>query len=227
MIGNNPAKEVPNIALSKKLITPLTSVEVKQALASVAGTFMEARLHLAVLCGLRQEEALGTRWSDIDFEKGLLTVTNQIQTINGVKTFVKLKTASSMRTIALATGTLEVLKNHMEIVDGMKREEGVDWDENDLIFPSASGRPLEASVDYSRWHTVLDQCGLTRRSLHNARHTAGTLLYENNVGIETIRRILGHSSVLITSNTYVHNAEKPLRDAATTIDSFLSDKEVK
>jgi integrase len=86
---------------------------------------------------------------------------------------------------------------------------------------------LEASVDYSRWHNVLDQCGLTRRSLHNARHTAGTLLYENNVGIETIRRILGHSSVLITSNTYVHNAEKPLREAATTIDSFLSDKEVK
>ena len=227
LISSNPAKEVPNITLNKKPITPLASVEVKQALASVAGTFMEARLHLAVLCGLRQGEALGTRWSDIDFEKGLLTVTNQIQTIDGVKTFVKLKTASSMRTIALASGTLEVLKNHMKIIDSMKKEKGAEWDENDLVFPSASGKPLEASVDYSRWHTVLDQCGLTRRSLHNARHTAGTLLYENNVGIETIRRILGHSSVLITSNTYVHNAEKPLREAATTIDTFLSDKEVK
>jgi hypothetical protein len=61
LIGINPAKEVPNIALSKKPITPLTSIEVKQALASVVGTFMEARLHLAVLCGLRQGEALGTR----------------------------------------------------------------------------------------------------------------------------------------------------------------------
>ena len=227
LIGNNPAKEVPNIALNKKPITPLTSAEVKQALASVAGTFMEARLHLAVLCGLRQGEALGTRWSDIDFDKGLLTVTNQIQTINGVKTFVKLKTASSMRTIALATATIEVLKNHKQIIETMMQEKGAGWEDNDLVFPSALGKPLEASVDYSRWHTVLDKCGLTRRSLHNARHTAGTLLYENNVGIETIRRILGHSSVLITSNTYVHNAEKPLREAATTIDSFLSDKEVK
>ena len=163
LISSNPAKEVPNITLNKKPITPLTSGEVKQVLASVAGTFMEARLHLAVLCGLRQGEALGTRWSDIDFEKGLLTVTNQIQTINGVKTFVKLKTASSMRTIALATGTLEVLKNHMEIVDGMKREEGVDWDENDLIFPSASGRPLEASVDYSRCCWRCDRSSQQRR----------------------------------------------------------------
>jgi hypothetical protein len=109
----------------------------------------------------------------------------------------------------------------------MKDEKGDGWEENDLVFPNASGKPLEASVDYSRWHLVLDKCGIARRSLHNARHTAGTLLYENNVGIETIRRILGHSSVLITSNTYVHNAEKPLREAATTIDSFLSDEEEK
>ena len=227
LIGNNPAKEVPNISLNKKPITPLTSSEVKLALASVAGTFMEARLHLAMLCGLRQGEALGTRWSDIDFDKGLLTVSNQIQTINGVKTFVKLKTSSSMRTIALASGTIEVLKNHKAIVNSMKDEKGDGWEENDLVFPNASGKPLEASVDYSRWHLVLDKCGIARRSLHNARHTAGTLLYENNVGIETIRRILGHSSVLITSNTYVHNAEKPLREAATTIDSFLSDEEEK
>ena len=132
-----------------------------------------------------------------------------------------------MRTIALATATIEVLKNHKQIIETMMQEKGSGWEDNDLVFPSAFGKPLEASVDYSRWHTVLDQCGLTRRSLHNARHTAGTLLYENNVGIETIRRILGHSSVLLTSNTYVHNAEKPLREAATTIDSFLSIKDVK
>jgi len=223
LIGNNPAKEVPNIMLNKKPITPLTSSEVKKALSSVAGTFMEARLHLALLCGLRQGEALGTRWSDIDFDKGLLTVTNQIQTINGLKNLVKLKTASSMRTIALASGTLEVLKNHQQIIENMKQAVGVEWSDNDLVFPNDSGNPMEASVDYTRWHKVLDNCGLTRRSLHNARHTAGTLLYENNVGIETIRRILGHSSVLITSNTYVHNAEKPLREAATTIDSFLTE----
>jgi integrase len=51
-------------------------------------------------------------------------------------------------------------------------------------------------------------------------------MYENGVGIETIKRILGHSSVLITSNTYVHNAEKPLRDAATTLNNFLEGESV-
>jgi integrase len=108
----------------------------------------------------------------------------------------------------------------------MKSTDADQWADHDLVFPSSTGRPLEASVDYGRWHSILDLCGLPRRSLHNARHTAGTLMYENGVGIETIRRILGHSSVLITSNTYVHNAEKPLRDAATTLNNFLEGESV-
>lgn len=226
LISSNPTKDVPNIALHKKPITPLTGDEVKKVLSSVAGTFMEARLHLALLSGLRQGEALGVRWSDIDFDKALLKVTNQIQTINGVKTFVKLKTSSSVRPIALANNTLTVLKNHKDLVEAMKLAKGTDWEDFDLVFPSTSGKPLEASVDYGRWHTVLDHCGLPRRSLHNARHTAGTLLYENGVSIEAIRRILGHSSVLMTSNTYVHNSEKPLRDAASSMDTFLDSGEV-
>jgi integrase len=224
LIISNPAKEVPNIQLSKKPITPLTSKEVKSALAAAKGTFMEARLHIAMICGLRQGESIGLRWQDIDFDKGVLIVSNQIQAINGIKTFVKLKTASSCRTIVLSDATLSALESHKEILSDMKSIARDKWGDHDLVFPSSTGRPLEASVDYGRWHSILDLCGLPRRSLHNARHTAGTLMYENGVGIETIKRLLGHSSVLITSNTYVHNAEKPLRDAAATIDSFLNEK---
>jgi integrase len=75
-------------------------------------------------------------------------------------------------------------------------------------------------LDYQRWQAALDSCGIPRRSLHNARHTAGTLLYANDVGIETIRRVLGHSSVGLTSRTYVHNAEKPLRQAAESMNNI-------
>jgi integrase len=203
LLGSNPAREVPNIAVDKKPITPLTREEVKRLLQSVQGTFMEARLHLALLYGLRQGEAIGLRWSDIDLEKGVLSISQQIQSIDGVKRSVALKTASSMRAIVLADHTLRVLENHREIVKEMAEQKGEGWIDNDLLFPSRTGEALQSSVDYDRWHQALKQCGIARRSLHNARHTAGTLLYENNVEIETIRRILGHSSVLITSQTYV------------------------
>jgi integrase len=44
---------------------------------------MSARLHIALLCGLRQGEALGLRWQDVDLMNGVLEVRNQIQMING------------------------------------------------------------------------------------------------------------------------------------------------
>jgi integrase len=67
----------------------------------------------------------------------------------------------------------------------------------------------------------LQRCGIQSRRLHDARHTAGTLLYANGEDIETIRRVLGHSSVSLTSRTYVHSAEAPLRAAADTMNKVL------
>jgi integrase len=227
LIATNPAREVSQIPLEKKPITPLTEEEVRKLLAQAKGTYMEARLHIAVIGGLRQGEALGLRWSNLNENTGMLTIDKQIQKIDGDHVFVDLKTSASVRSIALPSETRLALAKHRVIIEEMKSAAGKDWSENDLIFPNSTGNPLDSKVDYKRWHAALDAASITRRSLHNARHTAGTLLYANNVGIETIRRILGHSSVLITSNTYVHNAVKPLQDAARTIDSFLTQNEAK
>ena len=66
-----------------KEIDPLGIEDVKRLLETYMGTYMSARLHIALLAGLRQGEALGLRWQDVDFETGLLEVRNQIQKIDG------------------------------------------------------------------------------------------------------------------------------------------------
>jgi len=221
LISSNPAKEVAKIALTKKPITPLTGEEVKKLLKNSVGTFMCARLHIALLLGLRQGEALGLSIEDLDFESSTLSVSKQVEKIDGTVVRRPLKTSASVRPLVIPAKSLEVLKDHLKIIEKMKSDAGVTWKENGLLFPNDHGEPLNAKVDYNRWLKALKNAGIKRRSLHNARHTAGTLLYNSNVGIETIRRILGHSSVLMTSNTYVHNSEKPLRAAAGEIDEFL------
>ncbi len=100
----------------------------------------------------------------------------------------------------------------------MRLAAGPKWKDMDLVFPNREGSFQQSKLDYQRWQDALASCGIAARSLHNARHTAGTLMYANEVGIETIRRVLGHSSVGITSRTYVHNAEEPLRRAAQSMD---------
>jgi integrase len=53
--------------------------------------------------------------------------------------------------------------------------------------------------------------------LHDARHTAATLLYDNGTDIEVIRRFLGNSSVELTAKTYVHHSMRQVSKVAITI----------
>jgi len=134
-----------------------------------------------------------------------------------------LKTARSMRTVALTDETSQALWSHKEIVQRMKEPAGEAWEDWDLVFPRVVGSPRSATVDSDDWHRCLSLCGIPRRRLHDARHTAATLMYSQGIGIETISRALGHSSSAITSRLYVHSAEGPLRDAARIMNQILLD----
>ena len=219
----NPAKGLTRSAEQKTQITPLNENQVLALLDKYKGTFMEARLHIA-FCGLRQGEALGLQWKDIDFEEGAMQVHQQSQEVDGIRMFVDLKTESSARRVILSDIAIEALKQHKSVVARMRLVAGSKWTDTDLVFPNREGTFQQPKLDYKRWQRALDSCEIPRRSLHNARHTAGTLLYANDVGIETIRRLLGHSSVLLTSRTYVHAAEKPLRRAADSMNNIYKKK---
>lgn len=222
-IPSNPVKKVRIPVNKNREIEPLSVDEVKRLLETYRDTPSSARLHIALLCGLRQGEALGLRWQDIDFENGVLEVRNQIQMIDGNLQLTGLKTERSRRSLVLTSGSLESLKNHREIIDQMKCLYGIDWQENDLVFPSADGSPKQATIDFNDWKRALRLCGIKPRRLHDARHTAATLMYGQGVGIEVISRALGHSSSAITSKLYVHSAIQPLRVAAEKLENIFFD----
>jgi integrase len=221
-IGSNPVKKVKNPSGGKASFTPLVIEEVRRLLNTFSGTFMSARLHIALICGLRQGEALGLRWQDVDFTNGLLHLQTQIQMIERKATFTGLKSSRSTRTVALTEETLTALKDHKELVQKLRENNSDTWQEWDLVFPRTMGAPRSATTDYDEWHRCLSLCGIPRRRLHDARHTAATLMYSQGVGIETISRALGHSSSAITSRLYVHSAEEPLRKAAKLMSEALN-----
>ena len=220
-IALNPVRKVKNPQSKEKSHNPLSMEEVKRLLKTFEGTYLCARLHIALICGLRQGEALGLSCRDIDFERGIISITRQIQVINGKQEFTGLKTSRSKRTIVLTQETLRVLDNQRQILQRLKKSAGSRWGECDLVFPKADGTFRSAMTDYDEWQKALKLCGIAPRRLHDARHTAATLMYSQGVGIETISRALGHSSSAITSRLYVHSAEEPLREAAISMQRIL------
>jgi integrase len=218
----NPVKKVRIPINRVKEIDPLGIEEVKRLLETYKGTYMSARLHIALLAGLRQGEALGLRWQDVDFETGLLEVRNQVQKIDGKLQLTGLKTDRSRRFVALTSKSLESLSLHRKLVENMKRACGSTWQENDFVFPHLDGTAHPATLDYNAWKRSLRLCGIKARRLHDARHTAATLMYAQGVGIEVISRALGHSSSAITSRLYVHAAIQPLRLAAERMEELIT-----
>ena len=220
-IALNPVKKVRIPVNKGREIEPLAIEEVKRLLETYEGTYMSARLHIALLAGLRQGEALGLRWQDIDFDSATLEVRNQIQKIDGHLQLTGLKTDRSKRFIALTGGSLESLKQHRQIIENMRLACGDFWQENDLVFPHTDGTFHPAILDYNAWKRSLRLCGIKSRRLHDARHTAATLMYALGVGIEVISRALGHSSSAITSKLYVHSAIQPQRAAAHLMSELI------
>ena len=217
----NPVRNVRNPQGVGKVLTPLKIEEVRRLLKTYQGTFLSARLHIALVCGLRQGEALGLRWQDLDLEAGTLTVSTQIQVIEGESRFTRLKTNRSYRTLVLTAETIDSLRIHQGLINDQKAQHSNSWNELDLVFPDLNGAPRSSHTDYNDWQKALKLCGIPHHRLHDARHTAATLLYSQGVGIETISRTLGHSSSAITSRLYVHTSEEPLRHAAETFNNFL------
>lgn len=222
LISVNPVRKVRNPQGIGKASTPLRIEEVQRLLKTYQGTFLSARLHISLICGLRQGEALGLRWQDINFDSGTLTVSSQIQKINGEATFTRLKTNRSYRTLVLANETLESLRLHKELISKWQTYCGDKWINSNLVFPSVDGSARSSHVDYNEWQKALKLCGIEPHRLHDARHTAATLMYSQGIGIETISRILGHSSSSITSRIYVHTALEPIQEAALSLNKLLT-----
>lgn len=95
----------------------------------------------------------------------------------------------------------------------------------DLVFATPYGRPIEPRADSEAWHALLEQAGVGRAKLHDARHTAATVMLELGVEPKMVSEILGHSSTYFTQDTYQHWVPS-LATAATTAmgDALLGER---
>jgi integrase len=219
----NPVTRVRNPQGKRIEISPLSIPEVKRLLSTYSGTYLGGRLHIALICGLRQGEALGLTWDAVDIEARTIKVSKQVQIVNGVQVFTDLKTEKSSRLIALTEETAAALRGHLSLIGQLKHRAEASWMENNLVFPDGFGNFRSPKTDYVEWKKALKLCGIAPKRLHDARHTAATLMYSQGIGIETISRALGHSTSAITSKLYVHNSVEPQKAAAKFMNQLLID----
>jgi len=179
-----------------------TPEQLSAFLASVAGHPLFALFRLVGMRGLRRGEACGLRWSDLDLDDGLAYISRQLQEdARGRLTECPLKTESSRRAVALGTETVIILRAHRSRQRARLGEAAVApgaW-----VFTREDGGPLSPEVLTCTFVALVGQTDLPPVRLHDLRHGAATLMLLAGMELKTIADQLGHSSVVLTADTYV------------------------
>jgi integrase len=111
------------------------------------------------------------------------------------------------RTVVIPPPLLPHLKAHRAAQAKGRLTAGELWEQWDPVLTRAEGRPIEPRGDGEAWKKLLRTVGIRGSRLHDARHTATTLLLEQGVDIRVVQEILGHSTLAMTKR-YTHVTNK-------------------
>lgn len=210
---------------------PLTIAEVKAIRARMTNDRLMALFFVGLALGLREAEAFGLRWRDVDLDAGTLQVSKQIQRIKGGGfVFDDLKTEASHAILELTPGQIIMLKEQRRRLVKERMIAGSAWQEHDLVFPSPLGTPLDASLgtplDASNvrkhFHKVCAEARVPPRRIHDWRVTVASWLADLNVHPDTAMRVTRHGQSNTLMEYYTKSGSEPRRAAIAALDELFN-----
>ena len=180
--------------LKEKPVECFTRAEQKQIERFVLNGNKD-KLYGILLClysGLRIGELIALQWSDIDFSKGILTVSKSCYDGKDGLIIDEPKTASSCRTIPLPKQLFPILR-------------GIRKKSDSLFVVSNHGKPVSVRSYQRSFELLLKKLKIAHRGFHSLRHTFATRALECGMDVKTLSEILGHKNPTVTLNRYAHS----------------------
>lgn len=99
---------------------------------------------------------------------------------------------------------------------------GSAWRDTDLVFATPQGGALEPRNVNRMFHSLCEKADVPQLRVHDLRHSCATLLFTMGVQPATVQKILRHSSITVTTGTYVEVIEAVQRDALDSMGSLFA-----
>lgn len=243
-VPTNAAEIAKAPRLEEEEIEPYTIEEVQSLLLQASKRRNSARWVIALALGLRQGEALGLHWEDIDLETGYLrTRKNRLrpkyahgcggdcgrkagycpQREQVRREYKSTKSRAGRRTIGLPDPLIKLLRRHLEEQERDRIAAGEAWQGTGYVFAQPDGSPLVPNTDYHHWKELLQLAGVRDGRLHDARHTAATVLLLLGVPDVVVDAIMGWEpggSARMRSR-YMHVTGPVLKNVARQVGDVL------
>lgn len=222
-------------------IEPYSFDEVRQLLKAAQARRISARWAIALALGLRQGEVLGLRWSDVDLDGGTLWVrrgrlrprySHGCGDTCGRKAGYcprrvlaraetdDTKSRAGRRAVGLPAELAALLVRHREEQERERVAAAQLWRVTDYVFTTRLGEPIIPNTDYHHWKRLLADAGLRDGRLHDARHTAATVLLILGVPERAVMGLMGWSSTAMAAR-YQHITGTVRGDVAQRVDGLI------
>ncbi|MCA1624987.1 MAG: site-specific integrase [Acidobacteria bacterium] len=177
---------------------------------------------VALLSGMRPEEYLALQWSDVDVARGTAQVRRALVRHNKSWSFEEPKTARSRRTVFLPAPLLTKLAAHKRKQSEVRLKLGAAWHAHDIVFCSEQGTPHTIpNLTYRYFRPILEKAELPRIRLYDLRHTCATLLLIAEENPKVVSERLGHSTIVLTLDTYSHVLPTMQQNATARLEKML------
>ncbi|MBA0124236.1 site-specific integrase [Haloechinothrix sp. YIM 98757] len=219
LLARNVARQVsmPTGALRK--VKPWTVEEARQFLEAAKHDRLYALWAVALAVGLRRGEALGLRWSDVDLNAGRINIGQALYRVSKELKLDQVKSESSAASVPLPEQLVVILRQHRRQQLADLRQSSTN--EHGLVFTTRNGTPLEPRNVNRAFAALCRRANVRPIRLHDLRHSCATLLFSMGVDAATVQRILRHSSITVTTGTYVEVIEQVQRDAVAGMDTLF------
>jgi integrase len=217
LVPHNVARDVRKPRHQPKEMQALDPRQVQAFLAEARADRLFALYVFLLDSGAREGEAFALQWPDLDWERGAVGIVRSLEEIDGNLALKENKTKKSRRRVALSSFTMEALAEHRKalLAEGSYRPDGP------VFCDSAGGWLRKSNVLRRSFRPILKRAGLPPVRPYDLRHSSATLLLLAGEDSKVVAERLGHSTTMLTQNTYQHVLPGMQERAARKLDALL------
>lgn len=198
----------------KKLIT---TVSVKYKTGAMKFRYGQAYI-LILNTGMRMGEALALKWEDVDLANKTINVSRNLIII---KNRTGIDSDTKKRKLKIQTSTKS--QNGNRIIPLNKAAYSaiayfLQQRNSDFVISTKMGGSVYPAPFQSTLDSICRDAGIKRFGIHALRHTFASKMIEAGVDIKVVSKILGHSSVKITYDIYIHVLDSQKKNAVESVD---------
>lgn len=200
--------------------------EILELLKCAKNDPLETVVYLTVLLGLRREETLGLRWSNVDFDKHIIRICETVVRARQDGRIVRIaekktKTETSNRIVCMS----KEIERYLFLAKQSQRKQaeicGDSYHVSDYVCVDKLGEPIKPDYVTHRFAKIIKKNGLRKITFHDLRHSNASYMLASGYSMKAVQELLGHSNYNFTADTYAHIDYSTKQAMIDTISSDL------